>query len=325
MSNNHIGLSFSGKSWSELFLNLCLEVNRAPIVSTRIGRTKELLNPVIVLENPRKRLFFSNRRSFNLAYALVESTMLFSQNSDVRTFASYNKRMSSYSDDGEKINSAYGQYIEPYLGKLVEKLSTDSNTRQACLRIYDSHYGVVDVTKDVPCTLNLHFLIRDGKLNLTVYMRSNDLFWGLQYDLFMFTVLQEVIANSLGLEPGVYIHCPSSLHVYDYHWETLGMIIDDGKVEHCEMPRISAKLDDMREYLSVVLDGADVISEGMCDPTALSEQEQKLIQVYNCPGCFPIEPVVSYALAKVGIKCDDDGAWFKSKRYKTAPITRDGK
>lgn len=45
-------------------------------------------------------------------------------------------------------------------------------------------------------------------------MRSNDAFIGLPHDVFAFTMLQEMIARALGLEPGPYSHAVGSLHLY---------------------------------------------------------------------------------------------------------------
>jgi thymidylate synthase len=83
------------------------------------------------------------------------------------------------------------------------------------LRIED----VIKETKDIPCTLNLQFLLRDNKLNMIVNMRSNDIIWGLPYDLFVFTNMQEVVANTLGVELGWYLHRPGSLHLYKKHYD----------------------------------------------------------------------------------------------------------
>jgi thymidylate synthase len=78
-------------------------------------------------------------------------------------------------------------------------------------------------SKDIPCTVMLHFMIRNFKLNLTVYMRSNDAWLGLPYDLFNFTQIQCQVAVKLGYPPGNYYHIAGSMHVYthntaDAHW-----------------------------------------------------------------------------------------------------------
>ena len=52
-------------------------------------------------------------------------------------------------------------------------------------------------------------------------MRSNDLMWGYFYDVFMFTWLQEAIANELGVDVGYYHHHATSLHVYEPYFDML--------------------------------------------------------------------------------------------------------
>lgn len=219
----NIGRVFKGESIGEVFLKVrkrMLDPTIANVVPSRVALTKELLNPTIVISDPKQRLLYSEHRSYSLIYGIVEAYMLFNKTNRLDVFAAYNNNIRNYSDDGSTINSAYGYHIAEYLPHIVRRLKHDLNNRQASLNIYSTKYGLME-TKDVPCTLNLHFLVRDNKLNLTVYMRSNDLFWGFQYDVFMFTSLQEIVANELGLELGYYTHCPTSLHVYEYHWDML--------------------------------------------------------------------------------------------------------
>jgi thymidylate synthase len=68
---------------------------------------------------------------------------------------------------------------------------------------------------DVPCCTTLQFLLRDGRLNLITYMRSNDIFTGFGYDIFFFTMLQELLACELEVALGWYQHVVGSLHLYD--------------------------------------------------------------------------------------------------------------
>ena len=52
---------------------------------------------------------------------------------------------------------------------------------------------------DLPCTRTIQFLLRSGHVDAVVYMRSNDAIWGLPYDIFLFTMLQEMLAVELAL------------------------------------------------------------------------------------------------------------------------------
>lgn len=188
-------------------------------VCPRNQQTYELIAPEIHIEHPISNLVYLKERRFNLVYAIVESLLLISKVNNVKYFSRFNQNMKNYSDDGEILNGAYGYRIADNIDYIVERLKSDKDSRQAVLTIYQN--DVNKITKDPPCTLNLHFLIRDNKLCLINYMRSNDIIWGTPYDMFMFTTLQTLVAYQLDIEPGWYKHIPSSLHVYSQHYELL--------------------------------------------------------------------------------------------------------
>jgi thymidylate synthase len=141
----------------------------------------------------------------------------------------YNKRMDRFSDDGITINSAYGARIfnEEYGDQfryVVKELCSDPHSRRATLHVNrpaDLRHAVSNGSKDVPCTMNLQLFIRDRKLHMSVHMRSNDVIWGMPYDVFSFTMLQECFLAFLieakadvdGL--GTYHHSAGSIHIYD--------------------------------------------------------------------------------------------------------------
>ena len=53
-----------------------------------------------------------------------------------------------------------------------------------------------------------------------VTIRSNDLIWGLSgINAFEWSALQEIMASILGVTPGPLHFFPSSLHIYDRHWD----------------------------------------------------------------------------------------------------------
>jgi len=130
----------------------------------------------------------------------------------------YNQRLRQFTDNGV-LHGAYGPRLRAWCGvdqlaEVRKRLRDDPSSRRACVVLYDPARDFRDA-KDIPCTVTTHFLVRDGKLNATTFMRSQDLWLGFPYDVFSFTLLQEVIARSLDLEPGVYTHITSSLHLYE--------------------------------------------------------------------------------------------------------------
>lgn len=220
----------------EVFGKALLE--HGQVVQPRGQETKELVGVSFCITDPTQRSAYFPSRNFNTAFAVVESLMLLLPYNKVEYFSHFNKNVAQFSDDGKSFYGSYGNRIAYHIPHLIQKLSDTPDTRQAILTIHKVGDSFAD-TKDVPCTISLHFMIREGKLNLHVTMRSNDIIWGLPYDVFNFTMLQEAIAKELQIEVGKYYHTTSSLHVYSRHYELLGQMlfeIKEGVAESTSFP-----------------------------------------------------------------------------------------
>jgi len=101
----------------------------------------------------------------------------------------------------------------------VDSLKADKDTRQAILRFsLPEHF--YKGNKDMTCTLDGNFHIREDKLYFRVHMRSNDLTLGLVYDLPWFVGLMDDMVAELkdsypNLKKGTYTHIVDSIHIYD--------------------------------------------------------------------------------------------------------------
>lgn len=200
-------------------LNAKME-NAGKFVSPRGMGVKELFAQQIVLTNPRQRLAYLPERKFSIVYAVVESLLLALCENRTIAFSYFNKAMGNFSDNGKTMHGAYGYRISPAVNDIIKKLKSDKDSRQAVLTIYNHEKDLCNYNgKDVPCTLSLQFLVRDDKLNMIVTMRSNDAVLGLPYDIYNFTNFQEVIANTLGIDVGTYVHQVGSLHVYENQYD----------------------------------------------------------------------------------------------------------
>jgi thymidylate synthase len=73
---------------------------------------------------------------------------------------------------------------------------------------------------------------------MVVTMRSNDAYFGMPHDVFCFTMLQEIIARTLGREVGIYRHFASSLHLYKDHWTDAQHFVDEGYQQRITMPEM---------------------------------------------------------------------------------------
>lgn len=101
----------------------------------------------------------------------------------------------------------------------VDALKSDKHTRQAILRFsLPEHF--YKGNKDMTCTLEGNFHIREDKLYFSVHMRSNDLMLGLVYDLPWFISLMDDMVEELSdvypnLTKGSYTHKVDSMHIYE--------------------------------------------------------------------------------------------------------------
>lgn len=180
----------------------------------------EAINAVTIIKDPTRNIVLSPDRMMPVRYAVGELLWYLSGSNQLRDISKYSKVWNRMTDDGETLNSAYGYRIFKKFGfdqlKFVEDiLKADPLTRQAVIHIKDPVDYIDKYSNDVPCTLTLQFLIRNGELNLTVHMRSNDLWTGFPYDVFSFTCFQILLAFRLGVEIGTYTHTAGSLHLYE--------------------------------------------------------------------------------------------------------------
>lgn len=88
------------------------------------------------------------------------------------------------------------------------------------------------------CTCYIQYFIRENKMNCIVNMRSNDIIWGTAYDVFSFTMLQELLANMLHIEMGWYIHFAGSMHIYDRHLKMAEKILVNQDYQSFAMPEM---------------------------------------------------------------------------------------
>lgn len=214
---------FVGETFADAYAQARVQLLDAPVIAPRGLQTKELTHVQFCIMNPRAKLGWHEARRFNLPFAVSEAVMLFAADDHVRYVDTFNHTMRQFSDDGDVLYGSYGPRIAQSLDAVVARLKADPDTRQAVI-VVERPADFVTITKDVPCTIALQFAIRDGALTMHTLMRSNDLFWGFQYDVFNFTVFQEAIANTLAVPVGPYFHTALSLHVYARHFAMLDAI-----------------------------------------------------------------------------------------------------
>lgn len=205
--------------WTKWFDLLgCKIKNSDELLESRDGAVAgEVINAISVIEDPTRCILNSKIRNMPIRYAIGEFLWYLSGNNKLSAIQKYTSNWDRMSDDGETVNSNYGWCIfEKYGFNQIEfvydKLLNDKTTRQAVIHIKDADERE---SKDVNCTVCLQFFIRNEKLYMTTYMRSNDIWLGFPFDVFQFTNLQILLAMKLNVGIGTYTHIAGSLHLYE--------------------------------------------------------------------------------------------------------------
>lgn len=223
------------KSLDEALVAACEAALNGDEAAPRGMRTRETLGYRFRLENPRARWVHNPVREWSSSFAIGELCWHLSGSDDVDFVAYYAPQWREYSDDGERIwGSCYGRKIfeephpdEPQWDQVKRLLQRDIDSRRAVLTLAKPDAHPV-ARKDLPCISSIQFIVRDQRLHCFGVMRSNDVIWGLSYDVFFMTMLQEVLARELDLALGWYEHYAASLHVYERHFELADRIVAQG-------------------------------------------------------------------------------------------------
>lgn len=218
---------FSGASADESWLTIVAALRDGRGVRdqpSRAGPTREILHAAVGIENPRARWVISRYPALNPAYPFAELIWTLNGREDSAFLTYFNSKLPDLAGDGPTFHGAYGKRLRSHLGfdqfaRAYHALKHTPDSRQVVLQIWD---GKIDlpaedgspVAADIPCNLLSLLKIREGRLEWTQVMRSNDIFRGIPYDFVQFTCLQEIIAGWLGIGLGPYCHVSDSLHAY---------------------------------------------------------------------------------------------------------------
>lgn len=217
-----IGKKFECKDINEIYTYLLKYVNENgnEIQKDEKTKIKEIYNATIRIKNPNTSILSIKGRGYNPAFMVAEAIWnLCGDTSD--WLIKYNARYKEYFSD-RKLEAGYGNRLFNYDGvnqieKVVKLLKQIPNTQQANAVIYNPKYDLSN-PKFVPCITMLKFRIREGKLFMTTYMRAQDLWKGLPYDIFLLISILNLVAKLLNIEVGEYIHYCDTLRIYEENY-----------------------------------------------------------------------------------------------------------
>lgn len=199
-------------------------------VISRVGPCRELHPRLIRIGEPRRRVVLTPHRNNNIFATVAETMWVLAARNDMSFLSRYLPRAGDYSDDGLVWHGGYGPRLRNWGGidqmqAIVHKLRQNPESRQAVIVLFDPARDNI-LGRDIPCNNWLHALIRHGRLDLSVALRSNDIMWGFSgINTFEWSVLQEMLAHWTSTEPGTTSYFIDSLHLYERHYARADRIL----------------------------------------------------------------------------------------------------
>ncbi|MFH2021162.1 MAG: thymidylate synthase [archaeon] len=171
----------------------------------------------------------------------------------------------------DNIEYTYGIRLRDYdhidqIKNIIDKLRNDMNSRRAIAITWD-------VLKDAsgelsPCLILIQAIVQKGRLFLTSYFRSNDMFEAWPKNAFALRKLQFIISGELGILPGYLTIISSSAHIYERNFDDAKLILQENRIKN--------NIHDARGNIIIhIKDGLILVQHQGSDGDVLSEYNGK--------------------------------------------------
>jgi len=189
-----------------------------PKEQSRLGDVVQIGPACFELDSRRDRFIFLSHRKWNPLFAVTESAWILSGRNDLDPPRRFIASFGDFSDDGSTLNGAYGYRLRSNFGidqieQCIAELTTQPLSRRVVLTMYSPN-DLNRPSKDVPCNTSIFLKRRGDVLDMTVLNRSNDLYLGVPYNMFVFHVLQKYVSDRISCSVGTQRHFTDCLHLY---------------------------------------------------------------------------------------------------------------
>lgn len=195
--------------------------------SSRVGPVHRIAQVVTTTyTRPTERVLFDERRDANPFFHLFEALWMLTGHNDLETPARFLPSFAQFSDDGETLHGAYGfrwrhagenedfDGVDQLAGAIT-MLTENPSDRRVIIQMWDVNKDFGVNGKDIPCNDMIHCQIVEGKLNITVFCRSNDIVLGAYgANAVHMSMLHEYLALMIGVPVGMYEQISCNYHAY---------------------------------------------------------------------------------------------------------------
>lgn len=196
------------------------------------GRTPRMLPGVTLRVDVNESFPLLTLRKIPLKLFIAEQLWFLQGSNDPTWLRQFTPVWNAFTEEDGTVKAAYGYRWRKHFGRdqmemLIEHLSQNPSSRHGVIVTWDSADDGLraDSKKNLPCPYTFTVNIAGGKLHLHNVIRSNDMILGCPHDAAGFALLQCILAERLGVQPGIYTHSISNAHIYDNHFDAAREIV----------------------------------------------------------------------------------------------------
>ena len=110
------------------------------------------------------------------------------------------------------------------LARVIQQIKDTPNSRKMIVSAWNA--SDIDRMALEPCHVLFRFSVKGGRLNLTWYQRSCDIFLGEPFNIASYAILLTMVANITGYSPGILTGLLDDVHIYSNHFDQVEEMIN---------------------------------------------------------------------------------------------------
>ena len=107
--------------------------------------------------------------------------------------------------------------VHDQIAQVVAALKADPDSRRHIVSAWN--VGDIESMALPPCHTMFQFYVADGRLSCQLYQRSADVFLGVPFNIASYALLNLMVAQVCGYQPGEFVHTLGDAHLYINHLE----------------------------------------------------------------------------------------------------------
>lgn len=136
-----------------------------------------------------------------------------------------------WADENGELGSVYGKQWRRWetvdgrkvdqISNLIDGIKNNPNSRRLIVNAWN--VGEVDKMALPPCHCFFQFYVANGKLSCQLYVRSNDVFLGMPFNIASYSLLLMMVAQVCNLVPGELVYTTGDTHIYLNHLDQINL------------------------------------------------------------------------------------------------------